>query len=87
MKIEYTALILLIIQLIIFSWILVLNPVINQSISALLMSLNFIITALLLYIYANRGKTYPHKILELDEEWLALGIAIAIFILLIVIFA
>jgi len=85
-KLEYTALILLIIQLVVLSWVFVLNPVIDQTVSALLMSLNFIITALLLYIYGNRGRIYPSRVLELDEEWLAIGVAIVILIILIVFF-
>lgn len=86
MKIEYTVLILLIIQIIIASWIFTLDPVIQQDRSTILISLNFVITSILLYIYKYREKIYPKNILELDEEWIVAGLAVIIFILLIILF-
>lgn len=86
MKLEYAAFILIIFQLITASWIYVLDPIMEQGRSALLMSLNFIVTATLLYLYLNRNRIYPSKILELDEEWIAVGLAVTIFIILILVF-
>lgn len=86
MKIEYTVLILLIIQIIIASWTFTLDPIIQQDRSTILISLNFVITSILLYIYRYREKIYPKNILELDEEWIVVGLAVIIFILLTILF-
>ena len=76
---ELLLILLIAIQIIITGYIFVLDPILQQEHYALFLAMDFIVTAMFLYVYVNENK-------EFDEEWLAIGIASFTVILLTIIF-
>jgi hypothetical protein len=78
--IELLAIILILTQIVITSAAFSLDPIIEQEEFGLLLAMNFILTSILLYMYFKEPDVFPEKVLELDEEWIALGIAMVFLI-------
>lgn len=78
-NLEIAFILFIVVQIIITGYIFTLDPFLNQESYALFLTMDFIITAMFLYMYLNENK-------EFDEEWLAIGTAFFIVILLTVIF-
>jgi len=85
-SIEAIALAILIIQAIILFTAFNLDPIVQQEKFGFMLSISFVLTASLLYIYSKGSDIFPEKVLELDEEWIAIGIAFAILIILFIIY-
>jgi len=80
--IEVIAIILIVTQCIVLGIAFSLNPVMEQEKFGYLLAISLILSAVLLYIYSRWKDIFPEKILELDEEWVALAIAFSVLIVL-----
>ena len=84
--VEVIAIILIIVQCIALGVAFSLNPIMDQEKFGYLLAMSLILSAVLLYIYQHREDIFPEKILELDEEWVALAIAFSVLIVLFTIY-